>query len=121
MAIKTYKPVTNGRRNMTLFLLLEAEEPTLWVQSLILLIFALLVWRGITLSLRSKDNFGKLFGIGLTSQIGLQVILNILVITDWLPNTGISLPFSVTRSSFIMLLAQMGLVLVSRTANIEKQ
>ncbi len=90
---------------------------------IILLIFALLVWRGITLSLRSKDRFGKLLGIGLSSQIGVQVILNILVITDWLPNTGISLPFfSYGGSSLIMLLAQMGLVLsISRTANIEKQ
>lgn len=99
------------------------EELGLVGATLILLIFALLVWRGITLSLRAKDNFGKLLGIGLTSQIGLQVILNILVITDWLPNTGISLPFfSYGGSSLIMLLAQMGLVLsVSRTANIEKQ
>ncbi len=90
---------------------------------IILLIFALLVWRGITLSLRSKDRFGKLLGIGLSSQIGVQVILNILVITDWLPNTGISLPFfSYGGSSLIMLLAQMGLVLsISRTANIERQ
>ena len=85
--------------------------------------FALLVWRGITLSLRAKDKFGKLLGIGLTSQIGIQVVLNILVITDWLPNTGISLPFfSYGGSSLIMLLAQMGLVLsISRTANIERQ
>ena len=90
---------------------------------IILLIFALLVWRGITLSLRSKDRFGKLLGIGLSSQIGIQVVLNILVITDWLPNTGISLPFfSYGGSSLIMLLAQMGLILsISRTANIEKQ
>ena len=90
---------------------------------MILLIFALLVWRGITLSLRAKDKFGKLLGIGLTSQIGIQVVLNILVITDWLPNTGISLPFfSYGGSSLIMLLAQMGLVLsISRTANIERQ
>ena len=89
---------------------------------IILLIFALLVWRGITLSLRSKDKFGKLLGIGLTSQIGIQVVLNILVITDWLPNTGISLPFfSYGGSSLIMLLAQMGIVLsISRTANIER-
>ena len=90
---------------------------------MILLIFALLVWRGITLSLRAKDKFGKLLGIGLTSQIGIQVVLNILVITDWLPNTGISLPFfSYGGSSLIMLLAQMGIVLsISRTANIERQ
>ena len=99
------------------------EELGLIGAAIILLIFALLVWRGITLSLRSKDKFGKLLGIGLTSQIGVQVVFNILVITDWLPNTGISLPFfSYGGSSLIMLLAQMGIVLsISRTANIEKQ
>lgn len=99
------------------------EELGLIGAVIILLIFALLVWRGITLSLRAKDKFGKLLGIGLTSQIGVQVVLNILVITDWLPNTGISLPFfSYGGSSLIMLLAQMGIVLsISRTANIEKQ
>ncbi len=99
------------------------EELGLIGAALILIIFALLVWRGITLSLRAKDKFGKLLGIGLTSQIGIQVVLNILVITDWLPNTGISLPFfSYGGSSLIMLLAQMGIVLsISRTANIEKQ
>ncbi len=98
------------------------EELGLIGAAIILLIFALLVWRGITLSLRAKDRFGKLLGIGLTSQIGVQVVFNILVITDWLPNTGISLPFfSYGGSSLIMLLAQMGIVLsVSRTANIEK-
>ena len=99
------------------------EEMGLIGATIILLIFALLVWRGITLSLRAKDKFGKLLGIGLTSQIGVQVVLNLLVITDWLPNTGISLPFfSYGGSSLIMLLAQMGIVLsISRTANIEKQ
>lgn len=99
------------------------EELGLMGALLILLIFALLIWRGITLSLRAKDKFGKLLGIGLTSQIGIQVVLNILVITDWMPNTGISLPFfSYGGSSLIMLLAQMGLVLsISRTANIERQ
>lgn len=99
------------------------EELGLIGAAIILLIFALLVWRGITLSLRAKDKFGKLLGIGLTSQIGIQVVLNILVITDWLPNTGISLPFfSYGGSSLIMLLAQMGIVLsISRTANIERQ
>ena len=98
------------------------EELGLIGAAIILIIFALLVWRGITLSLRAKDRFGKLLGIGLTSQIGVQVVFNILVITDWLPNTGISLPFfSYGGSSLIMLLAQMGIVLsVSRTANIEK-
>ena len=55
------------------------EELGLVGALMILLIFALLVWRGITLSLRAKDKFGKLLGIGLTSQIGIQVVLNIRV------------------------------------------
>lgn len=98
------------------------EELGLIGAAIILLIFALLVWRGITLSLRATDTFGKLLGMGLTAQIGLQVIMNIFVITDWLPNTGISLPFfSYGGSSLIMILAQMGIILsISRTANIEK-
>lgn len=89
---------------------------------LILLIFVLLVWRGITISMRAKDPFGSMLGTGLSAQIGIQAILNILVITDWLPNTGISLPFfSYGGSSLIMLMAQMGIVLsISRTANLEK-
>lgn len=89
---------------------------------LILAVFALLVWRGIKISLNSPSVFSKLLGIGISAQVGLQVILNIFVITDWLPNTGISLPFfSSGGSSLIMMLVQMGIVLsISRTSNLEK-
>lgn len=98
------------------------EELGLMGAIAILIIFAVLVYRGISLSLRAPDRFGRLLGIGLTSQIGIQVILNIFVITDWLPNTGISLPFfSYGGSSLVVLLAQMGVVLsISRHSNIEK-
>ena len=98
------------------------EELGLVGAVVILLIFALLVWRGVVISLRARDRFGKLLGIGLISHIGLQVILNILVITDWLPNTGISLPFfSYGGSSLLMLMFEMGVILaVSRSSNIEK-
>ena len=98
------------------------EELGLVGAIIILMIFAALVWRGITLSMRAKDKFGTLLGIGLTAQVGLQVVLNMLVITDWLPNTGITLPFfSYGGTSLVMQLAQMGIVLsISRTANIEK-
>ena len=67
--------------------------------------------------------FGRLLGVGLMAQIGLQVVLNVLVITDWLPNTGISLPFfSYGGSSMLVLLVQMGIVLnISRSANIAKE
>lgn len=98
------------------------EELGLVGAFIILAIFGLLVWRGITISMRAKDKFGTLLGVGLTAQVGLQVVLNILVITDWLPNTGISLPFfSYGGSSLVMLLMQMGVILsISRTSNINK-
>ena len=82
----------------------------------------LLVWRGISISLKAKDKFGSLLGIGLSAQVGLQVILNIAVVTNTIPNTGISLPFfSYGGTSLVILLAQMGVVLsISRTSMIEK-
>lgn len=89
---------------------------------IILILFAMLIWRGIIISMRAKDKFGALLGIGLTAQVGLQVILNIFVVTNTIPNTGISLPFfSYGGTSLVMLLAQMGIVLsISRTSKIEK-
>lgn len=89
---------------------------------IILLLFAMLIWRGIVLSMRAKDKFGALLGIGLTVQVGLQVILNIAVVTNTIPNTGISLPFfSYGGTSLMMLLAQMGIILsISRTSSLEK-
>ena len=82
----------------------------------------MLVWRGISISLKAKDKFGSLLGIGLSAQVGLQVILNIAVVTNTIPNTGISLPFfSSGGTSLVILLAQMGVVLsISRTSMIEK-
>lgn len=90
--------------------------------ALILVLFALLVFRGIVISMRAKDRFGALLGIGLTAQIGLQVILNIFVVTNTIPNTGISLPFfSYGGTSLVMLLAQIGVVLsISRSSKVEK-
>ena len=90
--------------------------------TIILVLFAMLIWRGIIVSMKAKDKFGALLGIGLTAQVGLQVVLNIAVVTNTIPNTGISLPlFSYGGTSLVMLLAQMGVVLsISRTANLEK-
>lgn len=90
--------------------------------ALIVIAFALLVWRGFTIALRAPDKFGMLMCIGLVFQVGLQTVLNILVVTNTLPNTGISLPFfSYGGTSLVMLLVQMGIVLsISRSSNIEK-
>ena len=58
--------------------------------------FAALVIRGLIIASRCKDKFGSLLIIGVVAQIGLQVVLNILVVTDTLPNTGFAFPFSPT-------------------------
>ena len=98
------------------------EELGLFGALLIVVAFALLCWRGLVIATRANDKFGSLLVFGITFQIGLQTVLNLLVVTNSMPNTGISLPFfSYGGSSLLMLLAQMGVVLsVSRQANIEK-
>ena len=100
-----------------------AEELGLIGAMVIIALFALLVWRGFTIAMRSKDKFGSLLAIGLTFQVGLQAMLNIWVVTNTIPNTGISLPFfSYGGTSLVILLAEMGIVLsVSRGADISKQ
>ena len=72
--------------------------------------------------MNAPDKFGSGLAIGLTAQIGIQVILNIAVVTNSMPNTGISLPFfSYGGTSLVMLLAQMGIVLaVSRQSRLKK-
>lgn len=84
----------------------------------IIILFALLVYRGIKIGMNAKDRFGALLVMGIVFQIGIQVALNIGVVSDLLPNTGISLPFfSAGGTSLVILLAEMGMVLsVSRSA-----
>lgn len=86
--------------------------------TLIIILFALLVWRGFYIAIKCKDRFGTLLGIGLIAQIGIQVIFNIMVVTKTVPPTGVSLPFfSSGGTSLIMLLMQMGILLsISRHA-----
>lgn len=90
--------------------------------ALIIILYALFVWRGFVIAMRARDRFGCLLAMGLTTQIGVQAILNIAVVTGTIPNTGISLPFfSYGGSSLVMLLCQMGVVLsVSRYSVLEK-
>lgn len=98
------------------------EELGLVGAIVIILFFCLLVWRGFTIAMRAQDKFGSLLALGLTFQVGLQAMLNIWVVTNTIPNTGISLPFfSYGGTSLLILLAEMGIVLsVSRGASIEK-
>lgn len=84
----------------------------------IILLFALLVYRGIKIGLRAKDRFGALLAMGIVFQVGVQVALNIAVVSDFIPNTGISLPFfSYGGTSLVILLCEMGIILsISRSA-----
>ena len=84
--------------------------------SVIVLLFGLLVLRGYWISMHAHDRFGALLSAGLTTLIGLQVLLNIGVVTNLLPSTGISLPFfSYGGTALLVNLAEMGMILsVSR-------
>ncbi len=89
---------------------------------IILAIFALLIWRGFHIALHTDDAFSRLLAMGLTCKVAIQTILNICVVTNVLPNTGIALPFfSYGGTSLIILLAEMGIILsVSRHSKIRK-
>ena len=77
----------------------------------ILLLFALLVWRGYLIALRHPSPFCALTVFGIVTKVGLQVLLNIAVVTNSIPNTGISLPFfSYGGSSVVTLFWAMGVV-----------
>ena len=84
--------------------------------ALVIFLFLLLLLRGITLAVHARDKFGALLVVGFVVQVVLQAILNIAVVTNTIPNTGISLPFfSSGGTSLLMLLGEMGIVLsVSR-------
>ncbi|UWP67480.1 FtsW/RodA/SpoVE family cell cycle protein [Subdoligranulum variabile] len=88
--------------------------------ALVVLLFLLLLLRGISIAVRARDKFGALLVVGFVVQVVLQAILNIAVVTNTIPNTGISLPFfSSGGTSLMMLLGEMGIVLsVSRQADL---
>lgn len=90
--------------------------------ALIVGLFIFLVWRGFQIAMKAPDKFGSLLVIGIIAQVGIQTVLNIAVVTDTIPNTGIALPFfSYGGTALMMLLFEMGVVLsVSRCSNLKK-
>lgn len=78
----------------------------------IIIVFLLLVIEGYSIAARCKDRFGMLIAVGITTQIGIQTVLNLAVVSNLVPNTGISLPFfSYGGTALIMQLAEMGIML----------
>ncbi len=97
------------------------EELGLFGAIAIILLFVLLIWRFMVIANNAQDMFGALLVVGVMAHISIQVILNIAVVTNTIPNTGITLPFiSYGGSSIVFLLMEMGLVLsVSRSIRLE--
>ena len=92
------------------------EEFGLMGAVLLMLLFVLLVWRLYSIAVHVQDLFGCLIVTGILGHILIQVILNIAVVTNTIPNTGITLPFvSYGGTSVLFLLSEMGMALnVSR-------
>ena len=78
----------------------------------IIVLFLLLIWRGIRIAIHATDSFGCLLATGIVAMIGIQVILNIAVATVSIPTTGVSLPFiSSGGTSLLFVMANMGILL----------
>lgn len=92
------------------------EEMGLAGAVILILIFALLLWRLCVISMHCQELSGALLAAGIMGHLAIQVILNIAVVTNTIPNTGITLPFiSYGGTSIVFLLGEMGLALnVSR-------
>ncbi len=78
----------------------------------IIIVFFLLIIEGYSIAIRCKDRFGMLIAVGITTQIGIQTVLNLAVVSNLIPNTGISLPFfSYGGTALVMQLVEMGIML----------
>ena len=80
--------------------------------AIVIVLFVVLVWRGIKIAMEAEDMFGCLVATGISAFIGIQVIINISVATNSMPNTGMALPFiSYGGSALVFTLAAMGILL----------
>lgn len=97
------------------------EELGLFGAVCLILLFVLLIWRMMVIANNSQDLYGSLLVVGVMAQVAIQAILNIAVVTNTIPNTGVILPFvSYGGTSIIFLMAEMGLVLsVSKGIKLE--
>lgn len=88
------------------------EELGLIGCTIVIILFLVLIWRGIRTAMRAKDTYGTLLAVGITSVIAIQAIINIAVVTGSMPVTGVPLPFiSYGGSSLLFNLLAMGILL----------
>jgi len=89
-----------------------AEELGFVGCTFVIILFAIFIWRGILIAMKSPDMFGSLVAVGITAMIGIQVIVNIAVVTSSMPATGMPLPFfSYGGTALVILLCQIGVLL----------
>ena len=85
-------------------------------------LFSVLVWRGFKIASAAPDKFSALVVYGLTFKVALQVIMNIAVVTNSMPNTGVSLPFfSSGGTSLAVQLFEMGIILSISRYSVQKR
>ncbi len=78
----------------------------------VFILFAIFIWRGILIAMKAPDMFGSLVAIGITTMVGIQVIINIAVVTSSMPATGMQLPFfSYGGTALFILLCEVGILL----------
>ncbi len=78
----------------------------------VIILFAILIWRGILIAMKAPDMFGSLLAIGITSLFALQVIINIAVVTSSMPATGMPLPFfSYGGTALFIIMCEVGILL----------
>ena len=99
-----------------------AEELGFIGCAVVIILFAIFIWRGILIAMKSPDMFGSLIAIGITAQVAIQVIINIAVVTSSMPATGMPLPFfSYGGTSLFILLCEMGVLLNISKAGAKKE
>ena len=99
-----------------------AEELGFIGCAVVIILFAIFIWRGILIAMKSPDMFGSLIAIGITAQVAIQVIINIAVVTSSMPATGMPLPFfSYGGTSLFILLCEMGILLNISKAGAKKE
>ncbi len=99
-----------------------AEELGFIGCAVVIILFAIFIWRGILIAMKSPDMFGSLIAIGITAQVAIQVIINIAVVTSSMPATGMPLPFfSYGGTSLFILLCEMGVLLNISKAGVKKE
>ena len=78
----------------------------------VFILFAIFIWRGILIAMKAPDMFGSLVAIGITTLVGIQVIINVAVVTSSMPATGMQLPFfSYGGTALFILLCEVGVLL----------